>query len=307
MKKQRTLKLHGHPDVTTAAQCRISIFQPTRRPRFSTGLVETAFGKAEVSGRLGQPHRDFIECCRLPSVALAQGLDGAERYCCIIDPNKLRTAMSGTKRTSNDKPGRVSWQQLKDIAEDLRQCRVQNLKIFSRPNYGVVTAGILETVMYQGVGQVEGRAGQGNKVSERELWKIPFSEAWTALIGDDLPISYGGHLPQIVSLRHGISQALARFMLSHQHGATYGFNEAFGFVGATGRFRDRLDEIIKDAHELAGVGICIDFRLGQFVLAEVTASEREHIPGARDHIPGDRDHIPGERDHIPGAIGFIGI
>lgn len=256
---QTRLKLHQHNDVTTAAQCRIPIFQPTRRPRYIEGVeVSTSYGRAIVDGKIGMQHRDFIECCRL--TAIEQGLDGADRFCCIVDPNKLRTAMSAGR-------ARICWQQLKELAEDLRHCEIREVEIYSRPNWGVVTAGILDSVTFKGVGVVEGKTGHGCQVGERELWKVPFSEAWTSLIGIDLPVSYRGRLLSIIKLRHGVSQAVARLMLSHAVGATYSINEALAFVGATNisTRRHRRGELFADADVLAGMGIRIT---GEILVAE---------------------------------------
>lgn len=256
---QKRIKLHQHVDVSTAAQCRIPIFQPTRRPRYIKGVeVSTGYGQAVIDGKIGQQHRDFIECCRL--TALEQGLDAVNRYCCIVDPNRVRTAMSAGRT-------RICWLQLKDIAEDLRRCEVREVEIYSRPGWGVVTAGILDSVTFKGVGVVEGKTGHGCQVGERELWKVPFSEAWTRLIGVDLPVSYRGQLLSIVKLRHGVSQAVARLMLSHAPGATYSINEALAFVGAASisTRRHRRGELLADADALAEMGILI---AGEMLVAE---------------------------------------
>lgn len=247
--KQSSLNLrHQHVDVTTAAQCRISVFQPTRKPVWRIGAeIETPYGFAIVDGRLGMRHRDLVECAKL--TAVEQGIDAVGRYCCIVDPNKLRSAMSQGR-------SRVCWQQMKDLAEDMRTCKVRDLEIFSRPGFGVVTAGILDSIVYQGVGQVDARAGAlgGDR---RELWKIAFSEAWTHLFQHDIQISYAGHLLKIIALRHGVSQAVARFMLSHQPGASYNIKETLRIVGA-GReetTRHRIRELIADENKLAEMGI----------------------------------------------------
>jgi hypothetical protein len=298
VKKKQTH--HQHPDVSTATQCRCAIAQPTRRPKYRCGArVETEHGCATIDGRIGQQHIDFIECCRLPSVAVAQGLDGADRYVCIVDPNKLRTAMTGKKRTLKGKPARVSLAAIKIIAEDLRVCRIRDLTIFRMPGWGVVTAGILDSVSFEGVGQVSGRSGKGNELIDRELWEVPFSKAWTKLIADDLPVSYGGRLADIVSLRHGVSQAVARFMLSHQPGASYSVTTALCAVGATDRsmMHHRMREIMDDVEALAEMGITLD-------AGYLTTGAPNHIPGAPKHIPGAPKHIPGAPKHIPGAIGL---
>lgn len=256
---------HRHQDVNTASAVRLGIFQPTRRPVTSTWQAETRWGSATITGRLGQRHVDFLECCRM--VAESQGLDGAGRFCCVVDPNKLRTAMSQGR-------ARLEWSQMRDLADDLRTCKISDLRITAHPNFGVVTAGVLDSVLFDNVGKVPTRRGtrlEGVVVKEgvvirpgraaqagegRELWKVAFSEAWTALVGADLPISYRGHLSQIISLRRGASQAVARFMLSHMPGASYSLDEALRIVGvAPAVLRHRRRDVQEDAEALAEAGV----------------------------------------------------
>lgn len=275
MKKQQSLRLrHQHADVTTAAQCRISIFQPTRIPVHRIDEVETPYGRAVVQGRLGMRHKDFIECSKL--TAVEQGIDAAGRYCCITDPNVLRTAMSIGR-------SRICWQQMKDLAEELRTCKIQDLEIYSRPGFGIITSGILDSVVYQGVGAIEARPGTrrgSGPCSSRELWKIAFSEAWTQLFQHDIQISYGGCLPQIVALRHGVSQAVARFMLSHQPGASYSIKQALEIVGAARpeTLRHRVKELLSDEEALDQMGIKI--QKVNLTLASFLAGQRKPNPGS---------------------------
>jgi hypothetical protein len=245
-------------------------------------------------------HRDLIECAKL--TAVEKGIDAVGRYCCIVDPNKLRGAISQGR-------SRVCWQQMKDLAEDLRTCKVRDLEIFSRPSFGVITAGILDSIVYQGVGQVDARAGTlaGDKpCGRRELWKTAFSEAWTYLFQHDIQISYRGHLPKIVALRHGVSQAIARFMLSHQLGATYNLKETLQIVGA-GRdetTRHRIRELLADERSLQEMGITI-----QGVNLQLDPEFRKTNPGCKtgeslfaedkSRSPEDKSRSPEDKSRFP--------
>lgn len=250
-------KIERPVDVSTAFQARGAIAQPTRRPRFVTShIIKTQHGEAVVSGRLGQQHLDFIECAR--RVAIEAGIDGVGRFCCVVDPYQLRKALSAGRHP-------VCWGYIKELAMDLRQCEISRLKIYSRPGFGVVTAGILDAVVYRGVGKIAGRNIHGSQQAERELWLIPFSIAWTELIEKDTPISYRDQLPALVALSHGVSQAVGRFMLSHKPGtARYTLAGVLDAVGAgdTSTRRHRLKELLADAPQLAGAGIKIDVEKG---------------------------------------------
>lgn len=258
---------HQHKDVSNVSVARIGIFQPTRRPIERTWLVETEWGSAQITGRLGQQHNDFIECCR--DIALSDGFDGAGRYCCVVDPNKLRTALSVGR-------SRVPWGQMKKLADELRTCSVSDLHIKSRPGFGVVSAGVLEAVEYEGVEQVPARASTllGGVVMKkravvrpghlagadgrREIWMVAFSKAWTELIGADMPISYRGRLRHIVALRHGASQAVTRFMLTHESGAGYQIDTALQIVGVPKSvLRHHRREIHEDAEGMAAAGVLV--------------------------------------------------
>ncbi len=267
MSKSHIQLQHQHKDVSTASVARIGIFQPTRRPVEKSWAVETQWGSAQITGRLGQRHTDFMECCR--DVAQLVGLDNVGRHCCIVDPSKLRTALSHGR-------ARLSWTQMKGLANDLRTCSVSNLRIKSMPGFGVVTAGILDTVEYQGVEQVPARAGTrlngvvmkdravvkagplAGPDARRELWMVAFSKAWTELIGKDMPVSYRGRLRQIIALRHGASQAVARFMLTHEPGAEYSIDNALTIVGVhKSVLRHHRRELHEDAEGLAAAGVII--------------------------------------------------
>lgn len=288
---------HQHRDVTTASTVRLAICQPTRRPVLKTWRAETKWGSATITGRIGQRHADFIECSR--AVAEEQGLDGAERFCCIVDPNKLRTAMSEGR-------ARMEWRQMRGLADDLRTCSISDLRIAARPTFGVVTAGILDSVVFEGIGQaptrpcarlggVVARGGEG-----RDLWKVSFSEPWTALIGADLPISYRGHLPHIVALRHGVSQAVARFMLSHNPGATYLLPEVLRIVGvAPSVLHHRRREINEDIEGLAAAGVWVS---GD----EVSTAGPNLNPGGPNLNPGGPKLNPGFPKLNPGSYRLIG-
>lgn len=258
---------HQHKDVSTVSVARIGIFQPTRRPVTKTWSVETKWGSAQITGRLGQQHNDFIECCR--DVAKADGVDGVGRYCCVLDPNKLRTALSQGR-------SRLSWLQMTDLADDLRKCSVSDLHIKARPGFGVVTAGVFDAVYYRGVDQVAVRAGArldgvvmkdraivkpgraAGPDERRELWRVEFSKAWTELIGTDMPISYRGRLRHIVALRHGASQAVTRFMLTHESGASYTLDTALQTVGVPKSvLRHHRRELHDDAEDMAAAGVIV--------------------------------------------------
>lgn len=264
----RGVQTHRRQDVSTAGHVRLSIFQPTRRPTLRESIaVQTQWGECVVTGVLGQQHLDLLECAF--DVAICRGQDEIGRYCLVIDPYRLGLAM-GSGRSA------VPSSQIRACLTDLRTSSLTHLKIYNCPAIGVVSGGILETVMYEDVGERRGPSfirevvnGAVKKVpvkgSKRQLWKIPFSLPWTRVILGDLSISYAGRLRQIVALRHGVNQAIARFMLSHRverstgKNVVYSLNTALEAVGSDRRTRHhRLREMKDEQEKLASLNVFID-------------------------------------------------
>lgn len=259
------------PDVTTVHQARAGLAQPTRRPVMKSISVSTPWGSATLCGRIGQAHVDLLECAMETSIS--HGENRAGRLCVVIDPQKLRTAMSKGR-------ARVSYAQIRKLLKEWRAAEIEELTIRLFPDFRIVTASVISEVWYRDVGKVPGNAVgrgiKGHQRAERELWMIEFSHAWTLLWKTDLPLSYGDKLQHIVAMRHGVSQAVARFMLSHKDGARYGINSVLDHlqVGKEWR-RDRRTEIQadEDLMNLAGIRIVGDHLIVGEESAAATASQ----------------------------------
>src|SRR5690554_1240070 len=87
------LEMWSQVPTTTVHQSRLQVFQPTRRPRFTERRIETPWGHAIITGKLGQAHADLIEAmCRN---AEDWYKDDEGRLHMLVDPHVVRKSMAG--------------------------------------------------------------------------------------------------------------------------------------------------------------------------------------------------------------------
>lgn len=217
---------------------RVPIFAPTRRPQsVRAWRVETPWGWALITGRLGQQHRDLLDAARMIAEAEQWTQDG--RFHLKIDPARLRAALGGDK-TNN--------QRIAEWIEDLRVARIE-VHIGDR----VIVGGLVSeyelssdpTVLHPRPGAL------GN---DRRYMRMSFSTGWSKLIETERAMYYS--LAGVVNLRHGFSQAVARFCLSHREVRDTVVGMAVK-VGAAGRVRDLRACLQDDTEALRLLGILI--------------------------------------------------
>jgi len=249
---------HADIVITSANACRIPIFSPTRRPQAVTAWrVETPWGV--ITGRLGQQHRDLLDAARMVAEKEEWTADGKMHL--KVDLARLRSALGGDA---------TNMQRIEDWLEDLR---VAQVVIYIREKNVTITGGIVSEVLASSDKTVlTSRAGAF--ASNRKFKHIEFSTGWSKLIETDRAMKYP--LRQVVGLKHGFSQAVARYCLSHANvrDTVAGLAQK---LNAGGRLRDRRDELAEDAAGLAAMGITID---------------GDKITTARDQSPVKRDQSP---------------
>lgn len=239
MKDQQCVRSNLAATPTNA--CRIPIFSPTRRPQVKTSWrVETSWGWAVITGRLGQQHRDLLDAARMVADEEQWTADG--RYHLKVDPARLRSAMGGD---SVNNARIVEW------LRDMRAAEVTvHITATNKTTYGGIVADFTDSADPT---LLHGRAG--TFPSERRYLRLSFGLGWSKLIEEDRTTLYP--LRQVVALKHGFSQAVARFCLSH---ATV--RDTVGGLmlklNASGRLRVRRAELTEDAAGLMGMGIIID-------------------------------------------------
>lgn len=198
--------------TTPAYAARLRIFQATRRPVMQLGgWVDTLWGQSRVTGALGQRHADLMDLLLHTYIRSHREDDGRIRL--LIDPYLLRRGLStGRTRLGACKSARnrrtptplYSAEQLDKLINDLSQAEIEYVlksglrkkdKIIEPREWATVTA---PDPMHPG--------------ESRVLWRITLSPSWIQLL-DELGVRYDPH--PIVTMKHGVSQAAARLILSH--------------------------------------------------------------------------------------------
>lgn len=230
--------------TTTAHQARLQVFQATRTPRDITRTVNTAWGTAEITGKLGQVHADFIEAIFYNAEKTVRLGDG--RVEITVDPYKIRLSVGGGKEYSHS-------------TLDLRAKEIMRalIELDIKSTGQVVIAHIIDRIAKSNETKHNPLTGQN-----RNLWSITISNDFMELIRNDIPLHYDP-MP-IAKVSTGIGQAVARFVLSHsvkhQPNGGWTVDGLILAVGGTGRMNDRRADLNKDVDNLARVGVILDVK-----------------------------------------------
>ena len=235
--------------TSTVHQARLRIFQPTRRPALIEETLDTAFGRVRVKGRLGQQHADVLEAILLVGTNAA-ALDGG-RIKLLVDPARVR-------RVANQNSGET----LNRVRDDLMQALVEIRDppmLGVEPGVGHLIDDIEFAVRADGTRVTAvARRGPLRGAYERSLWRVDLGKTLCKLIAADLWLHRSP--AEISRLRHGISQAVARHVLSHREGwcDDWGADALIRAVAGdlpSQSLRDRRRELAADADALARLGV----------------------------------------------------
>lgn len=267
--------------TTGVTPARVRLFQATQRPTLRSGeWIETAWGRCRVHGRLGQRHADILEAVLY--CAERRKDEDAGTIKLLVDPAKVRKAMS---------EDRYSLEQCWTLLRELRACTVEIDTAKLR-----LMGGIIESAEYT---KTETRRDPLTG-AQRRLWTVRLGKAWTELLRLDLPQRYDP--APIARLEHGISQAVARHVLTHRAEPQGGWtldgliHAVAGHLGAVGK-RNARRRVRADADGLAAVGI----RLNGDRVRRVS-----HPPDAVSHPPDAASQPPGACHTRPMSLGLSG-
>ena len=233
--------------TSTALQARVMIYQPSQRPQKRTGQwMETGFGRCRVTGRLGQRHADIVESMLYVAERRREISDGGIEL--LVDPAKLRRTLSDHQ---------YSHDRIKKLLIDLRAATVEIVTPELERNGDSIIGGLIDHVIPSPMTRRDPLTG-----GERHLWRVRLGVALVMLLERDLSLYYPP--APIARLQHGISQAVARHVLTHKHDPAGGWhlNTLIRAVSADEvssksmcNCRYRLKE---DAERLREIGIEID-------------------------------------------------
>lgn len=260
MAKDRQSALSNLATTPTSA-CRIPIFAPTRRPvSITKWRVNTPWGWAVITGRLGQQHRDLLDAARMIAEAEEWTSDG--RLHLKVDPARLRAAAGGDS---------VNNARILDWLRDLRSAEVEvHVTATGTTTVGGILADVTKsadtTLLHGPRGAFDG---------DRHYLRLDFGLGWSKLIDSDRAMRYP--LKKVVALQYGFSQAVARYCLSHTtvRDTVAGLMEK---VGSGGLCRHRRADLQADSAGLAALGIIINGDA-------IKSGERRQSPVGRRQSP----------------------
>ena len=262
--------------TTTAHQGRIPLFAPVRRPRGATTRQHnTPWGSVRVDGRLGQAHADLIEAIWHGAFRIDR--DQCGRIYMLVAPYKVRSFMSGGRNVYSHA---MTWTLLRDLTAALVEIEIPARHITVRTLRHIV----------QSVDEIstEGRRGPAGR--RQSLWRVTLGEVGEAFLLHDFPL----RRPPLatVGIRHAVSQAIARHVLTHKQAPRGGWKierllDAVGVARDKGVRRNRRREIHSDTAAFGRLGVVvgrnrIDFT-GPSGKRVVQASQR--VAEASERVP----------------------
>ena len=203
-----------------------------------------------MTGRLGQRHADILEAIMFCAERRKDENDGIRL---LIDPAEVRKVM-GEHHSQAGNLCRYSLEQCWTLLKELTAANVDVDAPGKRISGGIVA----HHEYTKSITKADPLTG-----GHRRLWTVKLGKAWVELMKLDM-IASGNPAP-IARLEHGITKAVARFMLTHspQHQPNGGWTldrviEAVaGELDTTG-MKNARRHLRAEARALRGLGIEID-------------------------------------------------
>ena len=258
--------------TTTAHAVRLCLFQATRRPRQLRGeAVKTPWGAVRITGRLGQQHADVLEAICYEREKKGELEDG--RIKLLVDPARVRR-----------RAGQTSGDGFRQVLDELMSAVIEIIE----PEKLACSGHLIDHID-------KARRADGSYITrenplggERHLWRVEIGKALCTLVAGDIWIGYDP--AGIARLDHGISQAVARHVLSHKTQPRGGWTLDTLIRAVAGSeigdkaLRDRRYELRLEAAALRDIGIEIDD--GDRV------RRVEQMPGGVEQMPGASSKCP---------------
>ena len=236
--KKRIQKSFGYP-TATAIHSRVPIFQASRRVRkLMKWTCSTSWGSVEVTGRLGQVHRDLHDLIMTQGEQYRLGELGDLHV--LLDPAKIQRRMGL----------QANPRHLDNLLEDMRQAKV-SLSLKS----GESSLGGIVSVVDKKAREIK---GPGGFIEKRFLWQITISRTWVKVYQTNLRIRYGPALGIILSMKSGYSQALARFFLTHKGKVSLSLDKCVRILGIEREPKKVRLEMKRDIPLLEKLGVTIE-------------------------------------------------
>jgi hypothetical protein len=224
----------------------VRLFQATQRPtQRDGGWIATQWGRCRVVGRLGQRHADLLEAILYTAERDRETDDGGIEL--LVDPAAVRRCLSD---------GRSSLTRIREWLKELRAATVE-IETQKLAEVGErILGGLIDHVEPSPMTRRDPLKG-----SERHLWRVRLGRPLVLLLAHDLHLRYDP--APIARLEHGVSQGVARHILTHQAAPPGGW-KLDGLIDAVAgpltnqARRDARRRLRADAPRLAALGIAVE-------------------------------------------------
>ena len=229
--------------TSTVSQARLRLFQPTQRPTvIAREWVRTSWGSSRVEGRFGQRHADLIEAFLWCAEQRRESDDGALEL--LVDPARVRATLSDDRH---------SLQRIKMWITELRAVVIE----IETPTLKII-GGVIDHV------EISPKTRKNPLTrGQRHLWRVRINKAFAHILANDLPLHYDP--APIARLKSGISQAIARHILTHKNQPAGGWRLDSLIIAIGGSrpgnsitLRHRRHEVRADVAGLSKIGIVVD-------------------------------------------------
>jgi ABC-type transporter Mla MlaB component len=225
----------------TVTPARVRLFEASQRPLTRDGAwLQTSWGRCRVVGRLGQRHADLLEAI-LHSAARWRDTDD-ETIELLVDPAKVRRKLSDTGHSGE----RIAkW--LDELMAVVIEIDTAKLHVLGHLIDHVKNS--LNT-HYNALG------------GERHWWVVRLGIPLCELLRADYPLYYDP--APLARLIHGISQAIARHLLTHSEEPNGGSWKLDGLIEAVAgeldsqARRNARRRVRADTAGLAKLGVIVD-------------------------------------------------
>lgn len=248
MKKNISKKVFKKPAklaTATAHETRLNIFQATRRPSTKDEIIQTAWGKVRIKGKLGQGEQDVLESLFFSAIKKRTYKDG--KITIVVDPAKVRKTARLSSETALDNAIFNLVNTTIEIFEPKKLAAVGGLISFIDKSSDITAKN--PTISFK------------KESGERHFWEIEIGQIIKRLWDADILL---WHDPSdICKFKHGASQALARLVIGHKENPNGGWHlntlirQTCGDIDKQ-KLKDRRKEIKKDSAALAKIGIVIE-------------------------------------------------
>lgn len=230
--------------TSTALQARVALFQPSQRPTLQKNkCFITSYGECSVTGRLGQRHADLLEALLFCAEKKREINDGGIEL--LVDPAQVRKTLSDS---------RYSYEQIEKLLVELRTATIT---IRATSLDFPIIGGLIDHVIPSPMTRHDPLTG-----GERSLWRVRLGIALVMLLENDLALYY--QPAPLARLKHGVSQAVARHVLTHKNTPIGGWHldtlikSVCGDSASSQEIRNGRRRLKEDSEKLLELGIQLD-------------------------------------------------